>query len=649
MTTSPVLSTILTPVDVGPFTLKNRMMITGHQPYYSPTGLLSDLEIAYHVRKAQGGFALTTTAASVHPSSPNNLINFDDAVIPGYTRLAEQVHAAGARVMVQLAHGGAAGPSNHSGHPTWAASQVLGEFAFELPHVMTIAEIETVVDAFAQAASRVRASGLDGVELNVYAGSLVQQFLSPYSNKRHDRYGGAFENRLRFVRELIEACREALGSGLALSIKLTADELVDGGLRLPEAQEIVGRLDELSMIDFYVVGTGNNLERFARVDHWPPAPAPHGLYSGLAAGIRQVTSRPVAALARIVDPAVADGMIAEGVCDLVAMVRASVADPDLPLKVAEGRLDDIRPCVGDNQSCVDRILTGLPMRCIYNPEVGHEGTWSALQRSPAPKRVVIIGGGPAGLEAARVAAIQGHHVVLLERAPILGGRALLAARQPGRDEMIHIPMWLIAQVDKLGVDVRVGTEANATVIQAEEPELIIVASGASETDPDPRLASSGLPVVSASSVLSGAVEPGQNVIVVDHTGQSIGCAVAELVADRGGSAEVVTRHFHPTSAFGLTNTISLYRRLFRKGVRFTPHSDLTLQDRSLTVTNCYSGKGRQVERIDMLIVVTLPVANDGCIRVAEGCGVRVMSAGDCVAPRDIETATLEGHVAARKI
>jgi len=650
-----VLKQLLSPIDVGPFVLRNRIISTGHTTAYNPDGLIGEQEIAYHARKAQGGIALSTTGSTaVHPSGGapqmHLLVNFDDSVLPGYVRLAAAMHAQGARMLVQLTHLASGFSSHHTGHPTWAPSQMMGEFARELPHVMATDEIETVLHAFHQAAARVRASGLDGVELQAFAASLAVQFMSPYTNRRTDQWGGSLENRLRFTLEMVRVCREALGRDRALAMKIAGDELVAGGLHLPEMQEIVRLLDATGMIDFYVVASGNNMERFARVDHWPPTPAPQGLHAPLAAGIRQVTTRPVAALARIVNPRLAERLIAEGTCDMVAMVRANIADPDLARKLAEGRLDDIRPCVGDSTACIDRILDGEPMRCIYNPTIGRETQWGATARAPVARRVVVVGGGPAGLEAARVAAERGHGVVLFEREGDLGGNALVTAKQPGREEMIGIATWLARQVRAQGVDVRLHTEATLADVTVERPDVVILATGARSPEPDSFGPEAGIPVVSAWAVLSGTVKPGRRVLVIDHTGQQMGCAVAERVVEEGGTAEVVSRQFHPAIDCGLTNTVSLYRRLFRKGVELTAHHDLrSVQDGTVTLFNYYNQRERRVEGLDMVVVVTLAVPDDRLLVPLRKVRLEVHAIGDCVAPRDIEYATYEGHRVGRQI
>ena len=285
-------------------------------------------------------------------------MNFDDGVIPGYQRLAEGMHAEGALMMVQLAHASSAIGSHHSGSPMWAASPTFGEYGREVPHVMTTAEVEEVLHAFYEAASRVRRSGLDGVELSVFAGTLAQQMLSPVTNTRTDRFGGSPENRLRFLVELVKQTRSGLGDDRLVALKIAGDELYDAGLHLRDMQDIVRRLDREVAVDYYVVASGTNMEHFPRIDHWPPSPAPHGLRIGLASGIKEVTERPVAALARIVDPEMAEEFIARGECDLIAIVRATFADPEWVNKAAAGRLDDIRRCVGASSGCIDRIQLG---------------------------------------------------------------------------------------------------------------------------------------------------------------------------------------------------------------------------------------------------------------------------------------------------
>jgi 2,4-dienoyl-CoA reductase-like NADH-dependent reductase (Old Yellow Enzyme family) len=649
------LKRLFEPIRIGPKELRNRVICTGHNPHYGSDGTIGDQMIAFHVQKARGGVALSTTGAtSVHPSGGMlplaPLENFDDAVIPGYQRLAEGMHAEGALMMVQLAHASSAIGSHHSGSPMWAASATFGEYGREVPHVMTTAEVEEVLHAFYQAASRVRRSGLDGVELSVFAGTLAQQMLSPVTNSRTDRFGGSAENRLRFLVELVKQTRSALGDDRLLALKIAGDELYEAGLHLREMQDIVRRLDREVAVDYYVVASGTNMDHFARIDHWPPSPAPHGLRVGLASGIKEVTERPVAALARIVDPEMAEELIARGECDLIAIVRAMFADPDWVNKAAAGRLDDIRRCVGASSGCIDRIQLGEEARCIYNPATGREREWGVLPRAAASRKVVVVGGGPGGLEAARVAAERGHQVTLLEAGDQLGGAALDLAKKPGRGELIGIPRWLAGQVVKLGVAVRLGHEATVDDIVALRPDVVVLATGAVDGELPSTQRSGGPTITSAWSVVRSQVSPGQRVVIIDHLGQDLGCAVAELVADAGGTAYVVSRHFHPAIDFGLTNTVSLYRRLFAKEVDLIPHHDLARIDgATVTLVNIYGKKSRAIESVDAVVFAVQPRANDGLLAPLRARGLDVVAIGDCVAPRDIENATVDGQRAARAI
>jgi hypothetical protein len=484
-----------------------------------------------------------------------------------------------------------------------------------------------------------------------FAGALPIQFLSPYTNHRTDDYGGSAKNRMRFLLAVIESCRGALGPDCALSLKIAADELVSGGLGLRDVQDVVKVIDGVGSIDWYVVIAGNNMERFARVDHWPPTPAPQGLHAKLAAGIKAISTKPVAALGRIVSPILADRLIADGTCDMVAMVRATIADPDIGRKLIQGRVSDIRPCVGNNTSCIDRTLDGGPMRCIHNSTIGREGEWGLdLGKSPKPGIIVVVGGGPAGMEAARVAAERGHRVTLLERSGELGGAATDTARQPGREELIGIVRWLVGQLEKLEVDVRLSMPATLNEIRRARPDYLVLATGARDSEPVEATPTAGVPVVSAWAVINGQAAVGRNVLVIDHFGKQLGCAVAELVADNGGKAELVTRQFHPAVDYGLTNTISTYRRLFRKGVTLTAHHDIGAINRGVvTIFNYYSGAERTIEGLDTVVIVTVPVANDDLFAELRSSQITFEPIGDCVAPRDIESAILDGHRVARAL
>ena len=410
--------------------------------------------------------------------------------------------------------------------------------------------------------------------------------------------GGSLTNRLRFTREMVRVCREALGPDRALSMKIAGDELVEGGLRLPDMQEIVRILDADRMIDFYVIASGNDMEKFARVDHWPPTPAPQALHAPLAAGIKRVTSRPVAALARIVSPAVAERLVAEGVCDLVAMVRATIAEPDLVLKIATGRARDVRPCVGDSIGLHrpdHRRRAACAASTTRSSAASANGALS--KRREVSRRVLgnrRRAGRPGGGPCRGAAWPPGGP---FERQASWAARVRVTARQPGREEMIRIAHWLGEQAQAAGVDVRLNTDRDGGSVPAPSSRMWWILAAGRETRRSKRsgrLARS--PVVSAWAILSGHPESAGNVLVLDHTGPAGRLRGGGAAADAGGRAEVVSRQFHPAVDFGLTNTVSLYRRLFRKGVELTAHHDLRhIRDGVVTLFNYYNQRERRID------------------------------------------------------
>ena len=546
---------LLSPIDVGPFELRNRIFCTGHTTAYNADGLISDQEVAYHVRKAQGGIALCITGSTtVHPTGGapqmNLLASFDDSVLPGYRKLADGMHAHGARMLIQVTHLASGFASHHTGHPTWAPSQMMGEFARELPHTMTVEEIETILDAFYRAAVRVR-GGLDGVELQAFAASL------PSSSCRPTRTSGPISTAGPRESPALPAgddrvCREALGPDRALAMKLAGDELVEGGLHLPEMQEIVRAHRRDRMIDFYIVASGNNMERSRA---WTTGRRPQRRRGCTRAWRRASGGDPTGGgLARIVDPTWPSGSSPKARATWWRWSARTSPTRTCRASWPRARPQDVRPCVGDSTGCIDRILEGEPMRCIYNPIIGRERAW-ARWTGAAPRRVWSSA---AGREAWKRPgrAERGHQVVLFERSAELGGAAGHRAAAGPRGDDRHP-----ALAGRAGARARRGRAAQYRGDRRDRPRGAARRRRRRHRGRRSSPAALGrVPFVSALAVLSGAVEPGRNVLVVDHTGKQVGCAVAELVADRGGHAEVVSRQFHPAIDFGLTNTVSLYRR-----------------------------------------------------------------------------------------
>ena len=648
---------LFTPLRVGGLTLKNRIFSTGHAEAMAEDGKPGPRLRAYHEAKARGGAGLTIVggSTSVHPSSPasawNMIANHDDSVIPGYRSLADAVHRHGCRVMSQLTHMGRRSQSDvESWHVLLAPSQIPEKVHREVPHEIEPEQIAMLVRAFGDATRRCREGGLDGVELSFAHNHLVDQFWSPLFNQRTDEYGGSLENRLRFGFEVLREIRRQVGSDWVVGARISGDEMTAGGLTAADMAEIARRLATSGLVDFLSIigGAAHTLPLQALAV--PNMASPHGLFVPLAAAIKAaVATMPIFHAGRIVDPIHADQILADGSVDLVGMTRALIADPDLPRKAIEGRLDDVRLCVGANEGCIDRIYQGKPVTCVQNPAAGRETELAELVPAASPRRVVVVGAGPAGLEAARVAALRGHRVVLLEREGEVGGQVLIAARAPARAEYAGILRFLARQVEKLTIDCRLRVEASVDTVLAESPEVVIIATGSSPYRPDlPGL--DGKHVVTDRDVLLDRAEVGERVVIVDDVHTQQGLSTAEYLLDRDRRVEVISRLFYAGQDVGVTSIAPLYSRLFAKGVTLTPHTDLVaVEGSTVVVANVYTRTERRIEGVDTLVLSMGSRSTDALYRALKGKVPTLHAIGDCVAPRGIHQAILEATRVARAV
>lgn len=563
---------LLQPYKLKHLTLRNRIIVTSHEPAYPEDGMPKGRYRAYTVERARGGVALTMTAgsAAVSKDSPpvfNNLLAYKDEIVPWLKEMTDAVHEAGSAIMIQLTHLGrrtrwdkadwlpVVAPSHHR-EPAHRA----------FPKKIEDWDIERIIKDYADAAERMKAGGMDGIELEAY-GHLIDQFYSPLTNELDAPYGGSLENRMRFSLDVLRAIRERVGDDFIVGIRYAADEQLPGGTTKQDGVEIGRRLKESGLIDFINIIRGHIDTDPGLTDVIPiqgMASAPHLDFAG---EMRAATEFPTFHAAKIQDVATARHAIASGKVDMIGMTRAHMADPHIVRKIIEKREDDIRPCVGANY-CLDRIYQGGLAFCIHNPATGREETMpQVISKGTERKKVVIVGAGPAGLEAARVAGARGHEVVVFEAAPHAGGQVRLTAQSPRRKEMISIIEWRLAQCEKSGVNFRFNTWADAATIEAENPDVVIVATGGL---PHTEVLTRGNDlVVSSWDIISGDVKPGTNVLVYDDAGDHAGLQAAEILANAGAKVEVMTpdRSFAPEVM--AMNLVPYMRSLQKLDVTFT--------------------------------------------------------------------------------
>jgi 2,4-dienoyl-CoA reductase-like NADH-dependent reductase (Old Yellow Enzyme family) len=656
---------LLSPLRIKHLTLRNRIMSTAHEPNYSEGGLPKDRYRLYHVERAKGGIALTMTAGSaiVSADSPpafGNLHAYRDEIVPWIKRLTDGVKEHGAAIMIQLTHlGRRTGWNRGDWLPVLAPSPIREPAHRAFPKEMEDWDIERIITDYADAAERMRAGGMDGIELECY-GHLIDGFWSPATNMRTDEYGGSLDNRLRFVRLVLEAIRGRLGTEFIVGLRLVADEERERGISREEGIEICRRMVATGQIDFLNVIRGH-------IDHDAPlskvipihgmASAPHLAFAG---EVRAATRFPVFHAARIPDAATARHAVREGKLDMVGMTRAHLADPHIVNKIRSKLEHTIRPCVGATY-CLDRIYEGNDALCIHNAATGREEFIPhvvAKRQGPA-LRIVVVGAGPAGLEAARIAAERGHEVAVLEAQPLAGGQVRLLAQSPRRRELLGIVVWRLAELERLGVAVEYNVLADAEGIMKRRPDVVIVATGGL---PQPPLLTSGTEfTVSSWDIISGEIAPAREVLLYDDNGAHPGMQAAEAIALAGSTLEVVSpeRFFAPE--LGGLNHVPYARVFCEKGVRVTINSTLVsvAREGNRLLATIGSPYGRRTESrlVDQVVVEhgTAPLAdvyfdlkhhsaNKGAANYptltspALSHGMRVFRIGDAVSSRNVHAA-----------
>ncbi len=572
---------LLQPFRLKHLTLRNRIMTTSHEPAYPEDGMPKDRYRAYHEERAKAGVALTMTAGSavVSRDSPpvfNNILAWKDEVVPWVRRLTDACHEHGAAVMIQLTHlGRRTSWDKGDWLPSVSSSRHREPAHKAFPKLVEDWDIARIIADFADAAARMKDGGMDGIELEAY-GHLIDQFWSPLTNDLDGPYGGAsLDSRMRFGLDVISAIRARVGKDFILGVRFTADETHPGGITPEIGVEMAKRLEATGQVDFINVIRGRIHTDPALTDVIPVQGMRSAPHLDFAGRVRAETGLPTFHAARIADVATARHAVAQGLLDMVGMTRAHMADPHIVRKIMEGREHDIRPCVGATY-CLDRIYQGAPALCIHNPATGRELSMPHVIAPAAERRkVVIVGAGPGGLEAARVAAERGHDVIVFEATPEPGGQVRLAARSPRRREMIGIIDWRMAQCAARDVVFRFNTWAEASDVLALDPDVVIVATGGL---PATELFEGGEEndlMVTSWDILSGDVKPEGSVLIYDEAGDHAALQAAEMVVNAGAKVEVMTpdRTFSP-DVMGM-NLVPYMRSLQGRAATFTIARRLT--------------------------------------------------------------------------
>ncbi len=644
---------LFSPLTIGPVTLKNRIVSSGHDTVMAADGLVTDQLVAYHEARAVGGVGLIVVqVAGVHGSArytSHILMVTEDDCIPGYARLADVLHRHGTSVIGQLFHPGREIMESQDGSApvALAPSAVPTERFHVMPRALPVGLLREIVQGFGTGARRLRDAGLDGVEIVASHGYLPAQFLNPRVNRRDDAYGGSAENRLRFLREAIDAVRREVGRDIAVGLRLSAEERGHDGLTFGEWEPALALLEADGQLDYVSVVAGSSASLAASVHIVPPMSEPNAYTAPLAAAVKDVVSVPVMVAGRINQPQEAERIIAEGQADACAMTRALICDPSLPAKAGSGQVEDIRACIGCNQACIGHFHAGYPISCIQHPETGRELRYAT--RSPATTRrdVLVVGGGPGGLKAAAVAAERGHRVTLVEAADDVGGQVLLAQELPGRSEFGGAVPNLLREAERAGVRIVTGTRVDHAYVDRERPDVVVVATGARPRRPE--LEVTGDPVVlDAWEVLRGANVPSGHVVVADWRCDWTGLGLAERLARQGHRTTLAVDGYMAGQRLQQYVRDVMLAAATRAGVHVIPTVRLYGVDgANVYLQHTLTGEPVVLESVAALVLAQGHEPVDGLLGELEGFDVRAV--GDCLAPRTVEEAVLEGLVVGSEI
>jgi 2,4-dienoyl-CoA reductase-like NADH-dependent reductase (Old Yellow Enzyme family)/thioredoxin reductase len=634
---------LFSPFRIGNLELKNRIVMPPMATNFAgEDGTVNDRHIAYYVKRAQGGAGYITFEHTgilrQGRAFPNMALIDTDKQIPSFRKLVEAIHQEGGKILIQINHAGRQTSSSITGSSIVAPSAIPCPVRKEMPQALSFEEVQKIVEAFGEASRRVKETGADGVEIHMAHGYLVNQFLSPFSNKRTDEYGGDSERRMRMAIKVLRTVRNQVGPDFTVVCRLSADEYVEGGLKLEDSKEIAKALERNGADALHVSAC---VAASGYLNH-PPYYAEEGIFVHLAQGIKSVVGIPVITVGRIRTPVLANQILEENKADLVSMGRALIADPHLPIKTLQVRNEEITPCISCNR-CIQSIRKGA-LQCAVNPETGREGIFK-LKKADRPKRIWIIGGGPAGMKAAEIAARRGHQVTLYEKNEELGGRFLLAATPPKKQVLKDFIDQLAAQLKKLPVKIALGKSFSSASLRRGKPDIVIVATGAKPFFPriDGIQEAKAIPVEDA---LSASTSLGKKVLVVG--GGGIGAEVADYLSENG--KEVTLIEMREGIALDLVNHLQhfLNLRLGEKGVQIlTSTKAIRFEKKVLWVEDPQGTK--KLEGFDNIVIALGSIPNDEILESLKGKVPEIYIVGDASKPREVMEALLEGEEVALKI
>ena len=643
------------PITLGPTQLRNRIFNPPHGTTLGADGLVSDELIAYHEARAKGGAGLIILEGmAFHPSFAFESAYLNagrDDIIPGMKKLSRACGAHGAAVFGQLFHAGRSVRYSHDGSRplVFSASDTPDDRYRVVPVPMPNDMVWEVIESYATAAARLAEAGLDGIEILASQGYLIGQFLNPATNHRDDEFGGSLENRMRFLSESIARIRGAIGGSKTLGIRITLDEKTQFGMEAAEAIKVCQILEKEGHVDYFSVISGSSSSPDGWIHVFPPMAVPPAFVANDAAQLKSAITKPVLVAGRINQAQAASQILSEGKADMVGMVRALIADPEFPNKVAANRSEDIRACIGCNQACVGHRLTHHAISCIQNPVTGRELEFRP--RSTRPRRLVwVIGGGPGGMKAAVTAADQGHEVILYEKQPKLGGQVNLAEKLPGRSEFGGVTTNLIGELDRSAIQICLSSCASPEAFHAIGPDVVIVSTGAVPRLPEVEI--NGTQLLSAWSVIAGEKPSGQNVVIADWSSDWSAMGVAHMLALSGHKVRIFSGASTCGESIPAIVRDQWFGELQSLNVELTCYARFFgAEDQTAFFQHTINGEAIVCEDVDAVVSCYPPRSNDDCSWVSElkapdTGSLQITTIGDALAPRTVEEAVLEGFKAA---